>query len=103
MSSPEYETFKQHCQDLKIGLDPSSVVVSAFAKDLLTREERDEAAHAHYTDYRKVENFLSAIDKRIAVKPDAFHTFMEVLEGEPTFDPLAEKLKSKSKSMYYDV
>lgn len=96
MGSPECQTFKLHYQELKLGLDPASVVDSAFAKGLLTREERDAAAHPLYTDYEKLDKFLSAVDKRIAVKPDAFHTFMEVLDGEPAFDDLAEKLKGKS-------
>jgi len=42
-----------------------------------------------------MEKFLSALDRRIAVNPDAFRTFMdEVLEGEPAFHHLVELLKS---------
>ena len=94
-TSPEYQTFKQHYNDLKTALDPSSVVATAFATDLLTPGERRAAEHSHYTDDEKMEKFLSALDRRIAVNPDAFRTFVdEVLEGEPAFHHLVELLKS---------
>ena len=93
-ASPEYQTFKQHYQDLEKALDPSSVVAAAFAKDLLTSKERDEAVHMHYSDDEKLGKLLAAIDKRIASDPDVFHTFMEILEREPAFRGVVEKLKS---------
>lgn len=94
-TSPEYQTFKQHYDELKIGLDPSSVVDKAFARDLLSREERNAASHTHYTDDEKLDKFLGALDRRIAVDKAAFHTFMEVLEAESAFQHLTDKLKGE--------
>jgi len=94
-ASPEYQTFKQHYKDLQIALDPRAVVDAAFARDLLTREERSAAVHMHYTDNEKLERFLTALDRRIGSDPDAFHTFVkEVLEGEAAFRHVVEKINS---------
>ena len=92
-TSPEYQTFRQHYDELKTGLDPSSVVGTAFARDLLSREERNAASHTQYTDDEKLDKLLGAVERRIAVDKRAFHTFMEVLEEEPAFQHLVEKLK----------
>ena len=94
-TSPEYQTFKHHYDELKTGLDPSSVVDKAFARDLLSREERNAASHTHYTDDEKLDKFLGALDRRIAVDKAAFHTFMEVLDEEPAFQHLVDKLKGE--------
>ena len=93
-TSPEYQTFRRHYNELKTGLDPSSVVDKAFARHLLSREERNAASYTHYTDDEKLEKFLGALDRRIAVDKGAFHTFMEVLEEEPAFQHLVDKLQN---------
>lgn len=95
-ASPEYRTFVQHHSYLKTSLDPCTVVAMAYSVDLLTQHEHSEATYRHHSDDERLETFLNALDRRIAGNPDAFHTFVDmVLEGEPTFQPLAEKLKSK--------
>jgi len=91
-TTPEYQTFKRHYEDLRVGLVPSSVVTRAYSKDLLTREERNAATYTHFTDDEKLDKFLAAVDKRITLGPDAFHAFMEVLE-EAGCQQLVEILK----------
>ena len=92
-TSPEYQTFKLHYYELKTGLDPSSVVDKAFARYLLSREEWNAASHKQYTEDEKLGKLLGAVDRRIAVDKQAFHTFMEILEEEPAFQHLVDKLK----------
>lgn len=94
-TSPEYRTFVQHYGNLQTSLDPRTVVATAYSENLLTQREHNEATSVHRGDDERLELFLKALDRRIAENPDAFHTFVDkVLEGEPVFHHLVEKLMS---------
>lgn len=94
-ASPEQRTFAQHYRNLQTSLDPGTVVAIAYSEKLLTQYEHSEATYMHRSDSERLEIFLNALKRRIAENPDAFHTFVhKVLEEEPPFHSLAEKLKS---------
>jgi len=99
-ASPEQQTFAQHYRNLQTSLDPGTVVPIAYSKGLLTQHEHSRATNSQLSNYERLEIFLNAIDRQIAENPDAFYTFVyKVLEEEPAFHHLVEKLMSTYRSL----
>ncbi len=91
-SSPEYKAFSKLFADLADSVDASTVAPLAFSRDLLSRNERDAATNRMHTERDRMEVILKAVEKRILSNPQAFYTFVDLLEQELAFKSVVKKL-----------
>ena len=107
--SPEYETLIQSTDDLTTALSND---LTNIAGKLLARRMIPESVHDTVTGSRspgltrrdKASRLIICIRDRVKITPEAFSTFMEVLQGElhleNTVKQLSDRLKSFSKSLH---
>ena len=91
--SLEYKALRKGATILKGCVSPDDIVTPLFDKELLTPQERSRANAGHLTLDQRMEEVYLALERRVTVKPAAFHTIIDILKNEPALAPVAEKLK----------
>ena len=89
MESPECRALRRGSSLLKNGINPDDIVSD---KKLLTPEERYQANASHLTPSKRMEEVHTALERRVSVTSEAFHTFLDILKGVTALGPVAEKL-----------
>ena len=91
--SLEHRTFRYHYATLKAGLGRSLNVDKAYARELITREERDDAKSGRTLDEQNGK-FLDMVELRIIDNPRKYYDFLKILKEEAAFANLVDKLTS---------
>ena len=77
MESPECRALRRGSSLLKNGINPDDIVSD---KKLLTPEERYQANASHLTPSKRMEEVHTALERRVSVTSEAFHTFSRALQ-----------------------
>ena len=92
MESPEYRALRRGSSLLKIGINPDDIVSRLSDHDLLTPDERCRANATNLTAPKRMEEVHSALERRVSVRFEAFHTILAILKSVPALGPVAEEL-----------
>ena len=96
-ASQNYPTaIRKHFDELHhafIALGMEGLATKFFSKGLITVEVKDAVFSQNAKSAgEKANTLLSAIQGRIKIDQSAFDTFVGILESEPAYQPLADKL-----------
>ena len=95
MSTTESKVFKKHYSELQNGLQsPSLITGELYSKNIIDRNVRNAAQMTTSTVLEKNTALLDAVEQATANDPQCFHQFMEILDDDPTTQPLRMKLMS---------
>ena len=99
--SAEARAFRKCYSLLADGIsDAGWLAVQLYSKELIGRDLRTEAQKPSIRERVKIEELLSAVEKRILSNPaTTFRLFVDVLRDEPSLQHLATKLESTCREM----
>ena len=92
MESPEYRALRRGSSLLKSGINPDDIVSLLSDHDLLTPDERCRANATNLTAPKRMEEVHSALERRVIVRWETFHTILAILKSVPALGPVAEEL-----------
>ena len=96
MSTIESIVFREHYSDLQSGLQsPSWIAGKLYSKKIIDRNVRNAGQMTKSTVLEKNIALLDAVEQAISCDPQCFHQFMDILDDDPTTQPLHMKLMSK--------
>lgn len=94
--SAECITFRKCHKIFQDGVDPDNLVTVLYSKLLLTREERQRATQRTATDSQKLQEILTALERRISTDPNNFHVILQALTAEPALKAVGDQIKGKT-------
>ena len=93
MSTIESIVFREHYSDLQNGLQsPPLIAGKLYSKKIIDRNVRNAAQMTNSTVLEKNNALLDAVEQAIASSSQCFHQFMDILDDDPTTQPLRTKL-----------
>ena len=93
--SSEYKALRKGASILKDCVSPDDVVTPLYHNDLLTPDERSRANGAHLTQPQRMEEVYLALERRVKIKPAAFHKLIRILQKVSALRPVAMKLQQE--------
>ena len=89
------QALKSHRTDLlNIADSAPPVVTQLLSQEIMPEPTKDRILTSNLPQLKKSEALLEAIEARIIIKPQVFHTVVKLLEAEPTTQKLAVKLRN---------
>ncbi len=99
-SEAEVSAFQALYSDLKAVLKSGvgDLADKAFSKGLISEEVKSRVTSrlVSLTEGERTQIFLNAINNRIKVDRSAFEDFLTILEDEPAFSTIGQRLKKQS-------
>ena len=90
---PEEKAFRDCNVDLQRGLtSPDLIATELYSADVLTFEQRDQVQNDMVPACTRTGKLLTFLGAQIQGNPAVFHTFVDVLKGEPAYSALVKKL-----------
>ena len=79
-------------------VDPENIVPVLYSNGLLTKEEKQKATQQSSTACQRLEEIFKAMERRVHVDPQCFHTLLQALSKESATKGVAKKMKGKPTS-----
>ena len=93
MSTIESIVFRKHYSKLQNGLQsPSLIAGELYSKNIIDQNVRDAGQMITSTVLAAITVLLNAVERAISKNPQCFHQFMDILDEDPTTQPLRMKL-----------
>ena len=95
MSTTGSTVFRKHYSDLQHGLQSSSLIAGKlYSKKIIDQNVRNAGQMTNSTVLEGNTVLLNAVERAISSDPHGFHQFMDILDEDPTTQPLRMKLMS---------
>ena len=92
--TPGYKVFQEHYDTLAVGIqDPAELAGKLFSKKLITTGILSKVMNQMVDKRSRCRELIAAIGSKIASDPDSFHSFISVLEDEPTLHSIALSMR----------
>ena len=93
MCTTESTVFRKHYSELQNGLQsPSLIAGKLYSKNIIDQDVRDAGQMTTSTVLAAITVLLNAVERAISKNPQCFHQFMDILDDDPTTQPLRMKL-----------
>lgn len=88
----EYRTFREHYDRLGDAIsNPEKTAGTLYAKNLLTKEEKEKVMHRYLHRHEKIEIIMSAMERRIEIDRANFFSFLNALTKQTKSEVVAAK------------
>ncbi|CAI8025676.1 hypothetical protein GBAR_LOCUS14808 [Geodia barretti] len=74
-------------------VDPENIVPVLYSKRLLTKEENQKAAQQTSTASQRLKEIFEAMERRVHVDPQCYHTLLQALSEESATKGVAKQMK----------
>ena len=93
--SAESKALRRSHKLFKQGVDPNHITTVLYSKLLLTREEHERAINIRATDSEKVDEILTALERRVSVNPSVLLVIVQALMAEPALRTVGQRIKGE--------
>ena len=87
--------FLHFSAQLKFNVHPEDISSDLRAKNVITKSEKAEIDHESYTQHKRMDKLLEAVQRAININPHIYETFLDILDKEKKYSVLVKKMRGK--------
>ena len=95
MSNDAASMFRRFFEQLRVNVHPDDISTDLFINDVITKSEKSEIDLPQYTQYKRMDKLLEAVQRAINIDPQNYEIFLDILDKEIKYSVLVKKMRGK--------